>query len=111
MTEYVYTPGIYNPPANSHYTELNTKNVSDDIIKISIGSKGKIFKAITHKSNVHYIWFNGEQKKVEIWGPEKNLPDAVNRIGERNQTIIDKVENGEIVLTNKKKRRKIEKNE
>lgn len=105
MAEYIYTPGVYNPPTNAHYTQINTSPVSDEIIKISIGKGGKVFKAITNQSNVNYIWYNKEKKVVEIWGPEQNLSNAINRVTERILLIIKKVESGEILL-NKEDRNK-----
>jgi hypothetical protein len=92
------TAGIYTPPLNSHYTQINTSPVSDDVMRISIGQGGRVFKAITHQSNVNYIWFNKEKQFVEIWGPEKNLPDAYNRIVTRIQNIMNKVNSGELKI-------------
>ena len=73
-TEY-YTPGVYNPPTNAHYTEIPFKS-NTDIHKI-IGRNGKHFKTITKMANVQYIWFNHDKKNIEIWGQEKRLPDAI----------------------------------
>ena len=93
-------PGIYTPPTNCHYTQLSTQGVAEDIMKISIGKNGKVFKAITQQANVNYIWYNKQNHHVEIWGPEKNLPDAYKRVFDRIQKIITKVANGEIKLSN-----------
>ena len=101
--------GVYTPPTNCHYTQLSTVGVSDDIMKISIGRNGKVFKAITRQSNTQYIWYNKEQHLVEIWGPEQNLPDALKRVFDRIQKIITKVANGEINLN--KETEKIEEQE
>lgn len=91
-------PGVYTPPSNCHYTQLPTTGVSDEIMKISIGRSGKVFKAITRQASVNYIWYNKEKQYVEIWGPEKNLPNALKRVFDRIQRIITKVANGEIDL-------------
>jgi hypothetical protein len=91
-------PGVYTPPMDCHYTQLPTNGVTDDIMKISIGRNGKVFKAITRQANVNYIWYNKDNNYVEIWGPEKNLPDAYKRVFDRIQKIITKVANGEIDL-------------
>ena len=93
-------PGIYTPPTNCHYTQLSTQGVAEDIMKISIGKNGKVFKAITQQANVNYIWYNKQNHHVEIWGPENNLADAYNRVFDRIQRIITKVVNGEIKLSN-----------
>ena len=101
--------GVYTPPNNCHYTQLNTAGVSDEIMKISIGRNGKVFKAITRQSNTQYIWYNKEKHFVEIWGPEQNLPDAYKRVFDRIQKIITKVATGEIDLN--KETEKIEEQE
>ncbi len=98
---YGQNPGVYTPPNNCHYTQLPITGVSDEIMKISIGRSGKVFKAITHQSSVNYIWYNKEKNFVEIWGPENNLPDALKRVFDRIQNIITKVANGEINLNKK----------
>ena len=92
------TAGIYNPPLNAHYTQIDTTSVSDDVMRISIGQGGRVFKAITYQANVNYIWFNKEKKFVEIWGPEQNLSDAYNRIVARIQNIMNKVNSGELKI-------------
>ena len=92
------TAGIYNPPLNAHYTQIDTSPVSDDVMRISIGQGGRVFKAITHQANVNYIWFNKEKKYIELWGPEQNLPDAYNRVITRIQNIMLKVNSGELQI-------------
>jgi len=110
-----HVPGVYNPPLNAHYTQISTEPVSEDAMRISIGQNGKVFKAITHQAKVNYIWFNKEKKYVEIWGPEQNLQDACNRVVTRIQTIISKLESGEIKLKENRaanvKRKEEQKNE
>ena len=115
MMQTTHTPGSYNPPLNCHYVQLPTQGVSDDIMKISIGGNGKVFKAITNRAGVNYIWYNKEHHYVEIWGPEQKLQDAYNRVVERIQTIMTKVASGEIKLkenreenVNRKKQKKEE---
>ena len=63
-----------------------------------IGKNGKVFKAITHQSNVQYIWYNIENKYIEIWGPEHNLQDAYDRIINRLTDICAKINTGKINL-------------
>ena len=92
------TAGIYNPPLNAHYTQIDTSPVSDDIMRISIGQGGRVFKAITHQANVNYIWFNKEKKYIELWGPEQNLSDAYSRVVARIQNIMEKVNSGELKI-------------
>jgi len=92
------TAGIYNPPLNAHYTQIDTSPVSDDIMRISIGQGGRVFKAITHQANVNYIWFIKKKKYIELWGPEQNLPDAYSRVVARIKNIMEKVNSGELKI-------------
>lgn len=90
--------GVYNPPANAHYTQINVGDINSEVMKIVIGKNGKVFKAITHQSNVQYIWYNIENKYIEIWGPEHNLQDAYDRIINRLTDICAKINTGKINL-------------
>ena len=90
--------GVYNPPANAHYTQINVGDINSEVMKIVIGKNGKVFKAITHQSNVQYIWYNFENKYIEIWGPEHNLQDAYDRIINRLTDICAKINTGKINL-------------
>ena len=90
--------GVYNPPVNAHYTQINVGDINSEVMKIVIGKNGKVFKAITHQSNVQYIWYNIENKHIEIWGPEHNLQDAYDRIINRLTDICAKINTGKINL-------------
>ena len=90
--------GVYNPPVNAHYTQINVGDINSEVMKIVIGKNGKVFKAITHQSNVQYIWYNIENKYIEIWGPEHNLQDAYDRIINRLTDICAKINTGKINL-------------
>ena len=93
--------GVYNPPVNAHYTQINVGDINSEVMKIVIGKNGKVFKAITHQSNVQYIWYNIENKYIEIWGPEHNLQDAYDRIINRLTDICAKINTGKINLKGK----------
>ena len=74
------TPGTYNPPLHSHYSEVR---VPDDLLPHMgsvIGKAGFYFKAITQAARVYYIWFNPARQAVEVWGPERRLGNAIGRI-------------------------------
>lgn len=93
-----YQMGVYNPPKNSHYYQIDVSEMQENVIKISMGKHGKVFKAITHQSGVYYIWHNFEKKMIEVWGPEKCIADAVKRINERISKIVEKINCGQIKL-------------
>jgi len=81
---------IINQKKLSFYEKNNielTKNdgevLSELEIKHVIGTDGKVFKAITKKTNVAYIWYNEEHSIIEVYGHRKNIKNAIDRINER----------------------------
>jgi hypothetical protein len=85
-------PGQYNPPVNTHYTEVR---VPEDLVAhmgAVIGKNGFYFKAITQASRVYYIWYNPARKAVEVWGPERRLGNAIGRIIRRFDTARAKLQ-------------------
>lgn len=84
-----YTPGIYNPPTNSHFTQIECSVKPENIGKL-IGQKGRVFNAITRCARVHYIWINNDKNVIEIWGPKPRLENAKLRLIERMQRIESK---------------------
>ena len=93
-----YTSDVYIPPVNAHYTQVYVDNISSEIMKVVIGKQGKVFKAITHQAQIQYIWYNIENKYIEIWGPEDKVDDAWKRVYDRIRDILKKVVEGDIKL-------------
>ena len=65
-------------------------DISHDLMKHVIGTKGRWFKSIIDKCNVTYIWFNKKRSIVEIWGPIDNLMAANYSVRSRINFIKDK---------------------
>ena len=65
-------------------------DISHDLMKHVIGTKGRWFKSIIEKCNVTYIWFNKKRSIVEIWGPIDNLMAANYSVRSRINFIKDK---------------------
>ena len=84
--ENYYTPGTYNPPLNAHYTQIDCVVKPENIGKL-VGENGRIFNAITRAAHVNYLWFDNSRNVIEIWGPEKNLENAKQRLIERMEKI------------------------
>ena len=83
---------MYNPPINEEKTVVRLSiDVLPHIWKV-IGKEGRVFKAITRKSEVKYIWYNDEEKAIEIWGERKNLIKAERLLSERINKFTDKNE-------------------
>ena len=72
----------YNPPLNTHYTELDVSTYDEDFMWFAIGQKGKNFYDITSWLKIEYLWYNKERQVVEIWGSWKSLVerDAKSRV-------------------------------
>jgi hypothetical protein len=58
----------YTPP-NSHYSQMDTSDLTDDEIFAFIGKTGKRFYWLTQKLGLDYLWYDKERKVIEIWGP------------------------------------------
>lgn len=67
-------PG-YNPPI-AHYCHVNVSDKSELEVLKAIGKGGYFFKKITQLCNVNYIWWNKENKVIEIWGPHRYMAVA-----------------------------------
>lgn len=80
----------YNPPI-AHYCHVDVSEFSDSSILKMIGKKGFLFKKITQDCNASYIWWNKENKVIEIWGPyncmkltKHNIIYHINHIHDEN---------------------------
>lgn len=81
-----FTPGSYNPPTNTHYTQIQCSVKPENIGRL-VGDKGKVFNAITRRARIHYLWIDNDRNVIEIWGPEKRLENAKLRLIERMNLI------------------------
>lgn len=81
------TPGIYNPPINQPYRHLDVSHLDNSIIYAAMGENGTIFKAITHQTGLTYIWFLEAERRIEFWGPEKRMDEAIARVITRIQMV------------------------
>jgi hypothetical protein len=78
---YTYTPGEYNPPINTFYTQIP---VPEDInVAVFIGADGCYFKKTTENSGCEYIWYDKNRNVVEIWGKEPTLQLAIEILKKR----------------------------
>jgi hypothetical protein len=69
--------------------DLNVPDTFLDVmyIKYLIGKNGHNFKQITEKSGVSFIWYNSSLHRIQIWGLEKDIPDAINLIKDKINAI------------------------
>lgn len=90
---------------DSHYCHIEIQDEDVSLMPLVIGKEGCVFKAITAKANVNYIWFELNKDIItrtihiiEIWGPHHNLAKAKNmilrriqKIKENNNTNVDHI--------------------
>jgi hypothetical protein len=74
--------GVYSPP-NAFYTQVSLTDEDIKYIGLIIGRSGFYFKKITQAARVDYIWYDPDRKAIEIWGSERRLLNAVNRVHAR----------------------------
>lgn len=75
----------YNPPLITNYAHIKVNN--SNISKI-MGENGKWFKSFTEKNKLKYVWYNKENKYIELWGTHFSIENATpilkNRINKFN---------------------------
>jgi hypothetical protein len=82
--------GVYSPP-NAFYTQVSLTDDDVRYIGLIIGRGGFYFKKITEAARVDYIWYDPDRKAIEIWGPERRLLNAVNRVHARIHRVRKEV--------------------
>jgi hypothetical protein len=61
---------MFNPPLNRFWTYLNVDYLQNNVNIMSriIGTKGNVFKAISMKSEVDYVYYLKDVKQIWIFG-------------------------------------------
>jgi hypothetical protein len=82
--------GKYTPPSMIPGIDCITipLDMPLDRMPVLMGSKGKCFKAITHKAQAHYIWWNKEMSTIEIWGFIEYATIAQQLVTKRIEMVI-----------------------
>lgn len=83
---WVPVTGQYTPPTmipNVMSIRVPLDGLPDSHMPVVIGAQGSVFKAITHKTRAHYIWWDKKNREVEVWGLFKNAWEAAARIKQR----------------------------
>jgi hypothetical protein len=80
------TPGEYNPPINTFYTQISVPSGIN--VAVLIGKDGCYFKKMTEKSGAQYIWYDTERNVVEVWGPEYTLSLALHFLKKRFNQLM-----------------------
>jgi len=58
----------YNPP-NTHYSQFDVSEYTEDEIFGLIGKTGKRFYWLTSLLGLDYLWYDREREVIEVWGP------------------------------------------
>lgn len=80
--------GVYNPPLNRDFTALDVYDIDDQTMYKIIGKDGIVFKAISHQTNVDYIFWLKEEKLIAVWGFTDCIQNALNRLSDRVKLIV-----------------------
>lgn len=59
----------YNPPLNTHYSEMDLSEYDPEMVYDFIGKKGHRMYWLTRFLELSYLWYDESRKKLEIWGP------------------------------------------
>lgn len=84
---------MYNPPLEQSKSIIK---LSMDVIPLMwkvIGKEGRVFKAITRKSEVKYIWYDKNTNNIEIWGNKMNLMKAEVLLSDRINSVTKEGKN------------------
>ena len=59
----------YEPPS-AHYAHLDVSGYDENMILCMVGKGGKGFYNLTNYLGLEYIWYDTNEKRIELWGPE-----------------------------------------
>ena len=65
----------YEPPT-AHYAHLNVPEYDESMILCMIGKGGKGFYRLTNYLGLEYVWYDSEQKRIELWGSYEALANG-----------------------------------
>ena len=70
-----------------------------NIMKQVIGKDGCYFKKTTHNTQVEYIWYNMDDRTINIWGENAKANNASTIIEDRLYRIISRMKVNKVELT------------
>jgi hypothetical protein len=71
--------------------ELSVSDLEEGELKQIIGKNGCYFIMTTHNYNLDFLWYNGESKCIEFWGPQKNINGGMAEIQRRINRFRNKI--------------------
>tara|TARA_B100001094_G_scaffold333430_1_gene412107 strand:+ start:17298 stop:17576 length:279 start_codon:yes stop_codon:yes gene_type:complete len=68
----------YNPPI-AHYAHVNVSSYDPNVLFSAIGRDGWIFKKLTNKLGLTYLWWDMDNQRVELWGPFESFQKGATK--------------------------------
>jgi hypothetical protein len=65
----------YEPPV-AHYAHVDVSDYDESMILCMVGKGGEGFYKITDWLKLDYVWFDSENKRIELWGPFKSFENG-----------------------------------
>lgn len=65
----------YDPPM-AHYAHINTSEYDENMILCMIGKGGQGFYKITDWLKLDYVWYDSDNKRIELWGPFESFKNG-----------------------------------
>ena len=73
------------------YSELDTQEIPNEVIRMTIGYKGCNFIKKTENNNLFSIWFNNERNVIEFWG--LNYVQRQKALNQINTNLLNNLKN------------------
>lgn len=86
----------YEPPI-AHYAHLNVSEYDENMILCMIGKGGKGFYRLTDYLGLEYVWYDTNEKRIELWGSYNALANgAKDKLVKSLNTFNEKFQKKEI---------------
>lgn len=87
----------YAPPLGfANYRHFQVPDEWMDIgIEHIIGRNGRNFIQATHRSRCKYIWFDNNNRRIEVWGPHHRVVDGEKAVKDIAARILNNASRGD----------------
>jgi len=76
-------------PQNAHYVHLDVCEYLHEDLYSFVGRGGRRFYRLTRELGLQYLWFNPENKVIEVWGSyEAMLRNPLKRVQEELEKFM-----------------------
>jgi len=71
----------YDPPVGAWYSSVDVSSLEENAVLALIGKGGRGFYRLTNQMGIDYLWWNKDNKQIEIWAfNQTNVHRAFYRI-------------------------------